>query len=118
MDPRSPGFEQFDLIFVQAKTSLGLIPRAYSIDGNFSYDTQTTQWEKFASYIHYLNRASVPKNKYKVLFLARHGEGYHNVASKFYGGDCWRVCSKTDFYCTALKEKLTQAVLLVAEGWK
>jgi hypothetical protein len=29
--------------------------------------------------------------QYKVLYMGRHGEGYHNVAEAFYGTPAWDV---------------------------
>lgn len=31
--------------------------------------------------------------EYKLLFLGRHGQGYHNVAEEFYGTEMWDVRS-------------------------
>lgn len=36
-----------------------------------------------------LNSASSADTQYKVLFIGRHGEGYHNVAQDYYGTPAW-----------------------------
>jgi len=38
-----------------------------------------------------MNRESGDDVAYKVLFLGRHGQGYHNVAEEFYGTEAWDV---------------------------
>ena len=43
-----------------------------------------------------MNSAAPAETRYKLLFLGRHGEGYHNVAEKFYGRTAW------DCYFSAL----------------
>jgi broad specificity phosphatase PhoE len=48
-----------------------------------------TQWQRFAILISSLN-AKAPKNvDYKLLFMGRHGEGYHNAAESYYGTPAW-----------------------------
>lgn len=38
-----------------------------------------------------MNRNSHPDVSYRLLFLGRHGEGYHNVAEDEYGTEAWDV---------------------------
>lgn len=52
-----------------------------------------TQWQRFAHEVRRLNRESGRGVQYKVLYLGRHGEGYHNVAEAYYGTPAWDVCS-------------------------
>ncbi|PWY90918.1 phosphoglycerate mutase-like protein [Aspergillus heteromorphus CBS 117.55] len=89
--------------FDYASSNFGLIPRAYPTDSDSHSDsglptsstatTTTTatssNWERFAHHIHSLNATSDPDTCYKVLFLGRHGEGYHNVAERKYGTKLW-----------------------------
>jgi hypothetical protein len=84
-------FTRHRLNLCQAQTSLGLIPRPYVSDSNSDPSSSKTQWERFFHYVQYLNQHSGSDVSYKVLFLARHGEAYHNVAEKYYGTDCWNV---------------------------
>ena len=47
--------------------------------------------QKFEHYVWRLNRGSGRNVQYKVLYLGRHGEGYHNVAESYYGTPLWNV---------------------------
>jgi broad specificity phosphatase PhoE len=44
---------------------------------------------KFAHEVHRLNKQASYNVDYKVLFLGRHGEGWHNAAETFYGTPAW-----------------------------
>lgn len=46
-------------------------------------------WDQIVSEIEQLNRQSADV-QYKLLFLARHGQGYHNVVVRKYGPQKWR----------------------------
>lgn len=48
-----------------------------------------TQWQRFEAEVFRLNSLDKPKTQYKVLYMGRHGEGYHNVAESFYGTKAW-----------------------------
>ena len=50
-----------------------------------------TLWQRFAFYVRQLNRDAAAGTQYKVLFMGRHGEGYHNVAESYYGTPAWNV---------------------------
>ncbi|KAI1777183.1 phosphoglycerate mutase-like protein [Hypoxylon cercidicola] len=90
-----PGFFQQDdsatdsKSFDYTETNYGLIERSYSTDDEFDPDGEKTQWERFAYYVNTLNRDSDQNTQYKVLFMARHGEGYHNAAESYYGTPAW-----------------------------
>lgn len=62
-------------------------------DQDFDYLTQhfgvVGSWEDTVQKLHALNNASDDKTAYKILFLARHGQGFHNVAHDMYGDDAW-----------------------------
>lgn len=74
---------KFDFI----KEKFGLIERSYSTGA----DTEgaLTQWQKFRNHIQWLNEQSAADESVKVLFLGRHGQGYHNVAETKYGTHAW-----------------------------
>jgi len=72
-----------------AQTSLGLLRRSYATDKNFDPNELRTQWERFAYFVQRLNHDTDSNVAYKVLYLARHGEAYHNIAEKDYGTKCW-----------------------------
>jgi broad specificity phosphatase PhoE len=75
---------QFDF----KKSNFGLINRSYSSDE--TNDEQ--QWPRFTQHIRHLASAS----NVKVLWLGRHGQGFHNVAETKYGTKAW------DCYWSAL----------------
>lgn len=72
--------------------NFGLISRPYDSDSTFDRDHQKSQWERLAHQIESLNARSPKEVNYKLLFLGRHGEGYHNVAERRYGTAAWDVC--------------------------
>ncbi|GLB06052.1 hypothetical protein AtubIFM57258_001348 [Aspergillus tubingensis] len=76
--------------FDYTTTNFGLINRTYPSDNTHNHnDNQLTQWERFHHHITTLNHHSPPTISYKVLFLGRHGEGYHNAAESYYGTPAW-----------------------------
>lgn len=60
-----------------------LPPRFGLIDGS------PESWCKFIASIQQLNIEAPSHVQYKVFFLGRHGEGYHNVAEEKYGKKAW-----------------------------
>lgn len=44
-----------------------------------------------------MNEQAEPNVAYKVLYLGRHGEGFHNVAQSWYGDDAWDVRPRLPF---------------------
>ncbi|RJE18495.1 hypothetical protein PHISCL_09171 [Aspergillus sclerotialis] len=75
--------------FDYVESNFGLITRPYDTDSTFDPDNQKTQWERLGHKVETLNRESPPEVSYKLLYLGRHGEGYHNVAERRYGTDAW-----------------------------
>ncbi|KAI5866129.1 phosphoglycerate mutase-like protein [Durotheca rogersii] len=75
--------------FDYAEVNYGLIERPYLTDNEFDPKGEKTQWERFAYYVNTLNLESDKNTQYKVLFMARHGEGYHNAAESYYGTPAW-----------------------------
>ncbi|KAL6788982.1 histidine phosphatase superfamily [Trichoderma sp. SZMC 28012] len=79
--------------FDYANFNFGLLNRTYPTDAKFDPRHKKTQWQRFANYVESLND-DCKKNKkdqttYKVLFMGRHGEGWHNAAETFYGTPAW-----------------------------
>ncbi|CAG8954695.1 hypothetical protein HYFRA_00004617 [Hymenoscyphus fraxineus] len=68
--------------------NFGLINRTYPTDGRYE-EKFLTQWQRFEKYVDHLNDECDEGVEYKVLFLGRHGEGYHNVAETYYGTPAW-----------------------------
>jgi len=85
-DPDTDPYK-FDFI----STNFGLIDRIYDTDSPLDNDNKT-QWERFERKVRSLDSEAGKHTAYKVLFLGRHGEGYHNVAESFYGTELWDVC--------------------------
>ncbi|OIW28886.1 phosphoglycerate mutase-like protein [Coniochaeta ligniaria NRRL 30616] len=76
--------------FDYTTSNFGLINQTYPTDANFTQcGAPATQWQRFAHYVNSLNAASPASVAYKVLFLARHGEGWHNAAETYYGTPAW-----------------------------
>ncbi|KAK5114609.1 hypothetical protein LTR85_010186 [Meristemomyces frigidus] len=73
--------------FDYSKHNLGLIDRSYETDS--PEDAELTQWPRFERYVQHLTNFSSPGTSYKVIYMGRHGEGYHNVAEAFYGTKAW-----------------------------
>ncbi|KAI9693462.1 MAG: hypothetical protein M1820_009255 [Bogoriella megaspora] len=74
--------------FNYTTTNFGLIDRAYPSDSSCE-SNNLTQWQRFAHQVSTLNRESPHSITYKVLFMGRHGEGFHNAAESFYGTPAW-----------------------------
>lgn len=77
------------------RVNLGLLDRPYETDpvlmvDNAPLELDTTQWQRFAQHLRYLNKNTENK-QYKLLYLVRHGEGLHNVKEKEIGRAEWNV---------------------------
>jgi hypothetical protein len=79
----------------QATVNFGLINRTYPTDKRFDAAGKKTQWQRFEAWVKHLNSGcnKKPNVQYKVLFMGRHGEGWHNAAESFYGTPAWNVSS-------------------------
>ncbi|CAD0090153.1 unnamed protein product [Aureobasidium mustum] len=75
--------------FEYAKENFGLIQQAYPSDNTLENAGEKTQWQRFEHYIRELNKSAEEGVEYKVLYLGRHGQGYHNVAESRYGTKLW-----------------------------
>ena len=49
------------------------------------------QWQRFAHKLKVMNRGAPKEVTYRLLYLGRHGQGYHNVGIMFYGDAAWDV---------------------------
>ncbi|KAI4101409.1 MAG: hypothetical protein LQ339_005058 [Xanthoria mediterranea] len=70
-------------------TNFGLINRTYATDATYDPNGKKTQWQRFEKQVFRFNRDSGRKVQYKLLFMGRHGEGYHNAAESYYGTPAW-----------------------------
>ena len=72
--------------------SLGLIPQPYDSDTSFPSlgHTKSSQWPRFIHHLRTLNAHSSSTGIFhRLLILTRHGEGWHNVAERFFGTERW-----------------------------
>ncbi|GIZ42160.1 hypothetical protein CKM354_000543800 [Cercospora kikuchii] len=81
-----PGTDPSD--FDNTKQNFGLIHQTYPTDQTSVSDVDT-DWQRFMRYVHYLKATTGDQIDYKVLYLGRHGEGFHNVAEAYYGTKAW-----------------------------
>ena len=78
---------------MQIAENFGLLPNGNS--------TSAPPWGEFKKEIAKLNQEAEKDVMYKVLFMARHGQGYHNAAEKYYGKELWDVnFGLSDTRCT------------------
>ncbi|KAL9105701.1 MAG: hypothetical protein Q9227_009185 [Pyrenula ochraceoflavens] len=79
--------------FDYTATNFGLINQTYDtdtgIDAKNLYLAEQTQWQRFSRRLSSLNAATPPDVQYKLIFMGRHGQGYHNVAQDYYGTKAW-----------------------------
>jgi hypothetical protein len=75
----------------QVSSDFGLIDRTYDTDADFDPEGRKTQWERFENVVRTLNDKADHHTQYKVLYMGRHGQGYHNVAESYYGTEAWDV---------------------------
>lgn len=65
-------------IFDYTQHDFGLIKRNYPATRGLKKDL--TQWQKFEKQVEALNNNAPEDTTYKLFWLGRHGEGYHNAA--------------------------------------
>ncbi|GLB44500.1 putative phosphoglycerate mutase family protein [Lyophyllum shimeji] len=76
-----PGF------FAQDDSTASVIP---ALPPRFGLlDDTPDRWTKFFDRLELLNEDADADTSYKVFFLGRHGQGYHNVAEAKYGTQAW-----------------------------
>ena len=69
-------------------TNFGLINRTYATDGNIHHHN-LTQWQRFERQLSHFNYDAPHGTQYKLLYIGRHGDGYHNDAEAYYGTPAW-----------------------------
>ncbi|GAB7328517.1 hypothetical protein MBLNU13_g00479t1 [Cladosporium sp. NU13] len=72
--------------FEYTRHNFGLIPRSYP---EIPSDSSITQWQHFTAHLQHLIATAPASTTYKLFYLARHGEGDHNVAEALYGTKAW-----------------------------
>ncbi|KAL9051396.1 MAG: hypothetical protein Q9162_006050 [Coniocarpon cinnabarinum] len=75
--------------FDYAATNFGLINQTYPDLPPSTSPDAPSQWQQFAAEIQRLQSQCDADISYKVLFMGRHGEGYHNTAESYYGTPAW-----------------------------
>lgn len=76
---------------------LGLIDRQYDDDENTTAifggknGSSSGPWQRFRDHVDYLNEQSEESTSYKVLYITRHGLGFHNTYEADVGQDAWNV---------------------------
>lgn len=86
-DPSTIQKERKDKI--ETQPSLGLLTRPYPSDDRVADDTR--DWTRFYRYVKSLNEAAPEGVEYKILYLTRHGIGFHNIKHAEVGEDEWNV---------------------------
>ena len=71
--------------------SLGLLTRTYPCDDPLADDLR--DWTRFRRYVSHLNEQAPENVSYKVLYLTRHGVGFHNQKHHEVGTEEWNVSS-------------------------
>jgi broad specificity phosphatase PhoE len=74
--------------FDYTKHNFGLVDRWYP-DSDVAENDNVSQWQRFKANLDHLNATAPAGTSYKLIYLARHGEGYHNVAEAYYGTKAW-----------------------------
>ncbi len=69
-------------------TNLGLMDRLYGTDLFVRHDNPS-QWQRFAHKLQALNQEAPDGTRYILVYMARHGEGWHNKAESKYGTKDW-----------------------------
>ncbi len=49
-------------------------------------------WTRFRDHVHALNARDPARTTYKILYITRHGFGYHNYYEAKVGTEAWDVC--------------------------
>jgi len=89
ISPRLHNYSVVPGVFIQSNPSTdsnaaGSIPARFGL-----VDDSPQRWHKFQEELDKLNAEAAEGVGYKVLFIGRHGQGYHNLAEAFYGSDAW-----------------------------
>ncbi|KAK5070575.1 putative phosphoglycerate mutase pmu1 [Lithohypha guttulata] len=82
--------------FDPTTTNFGLISQSYESDSSLPllhfgdhHVGKPTDWQRFDHHLKTLNTQADANASYHILYLARHGQGYHNLAESYYGPAAW-----------------------------
>ncbi|KAL7007040.1 putative phosphoglycerate mutase pmu1 [Cystobasidiomycetes sp. EMM_F5] len=78
-------------IFIQDSAAYNSLPSNYSMltDSFGLIDKSTNAWQNLTSYINNLNAQADSQTAYKLMWMARHGEGWHNYAPTVLGDEAF-----------------------------
>ncbi|KAG6039995.1 hypothetical protein E4U41_001717 [Claviceps citrina] len=103
--------------------NLALLPREYPTDTERP-SSDVRDWARFAHHVRCLNRDAPPHVVYKVLYLTRHGYGYHNQKHAEVGTKAWEEHwslldgdADTTWFDSFLNETGIQQVKDLGEFW-
>jgi len=82
-------------VYTTTQPSLGLIDQVYSNDDSEDQPgkslSEPKPWQRLKTYIEHLNTQAPKTVSFKILYLVRHGFGYHNEYMAKVGHDAWNV---------------------------
>jgi hypothetical protein len=55
---------------------------------------KNVDWKQLSDEVQRLNANAPPGTLYKLLYIGRHGEGWHNLAERKYGRQAWDVSAE------------------------
>ncbi|KAK7948744.1 uncharacterized protein PG986_009630 [Apiospora aurea] len=84
-----PSMKQEPKYALTTHADLGLIPRSYVTEAGATEDSHLSAWQRFANYVEQLNHNAKDGEQYKVLYVGRHGQGFHNVMEAKVGTPAW-----------------------------
>ncbi|OAP57605.1 hypothetical protein AYL99_08343 [Fonsecaea erecta] len=93
------GFLSQDVNFKQNSSAteegFDLIEQRYDTDKLWPDNGKLlTQWQRFTHKLKVMNQRAPKEVTYRLLYLGRHGQGYHNVGIMFYGDAAWDTPSQ------------------------
>ncbi|KAH6714579.1 histidine phosphatase superfamily [Leptodontidium sp. MPI-SDFR-AT-0119] len=84
------------LTFDAMTSNFGLVDQKLDTDARLpDKGKNLTQWQRFAFKISTLNKEAIDTESYKLLFIGRHGKGYHNLGKEYYGSNAWDCYYRT-----------------------
>jgi hypothetical protein len=83
------------------RPGLGLVERSFVTDSDVltaegQPRTNVTQWQRFMRHVQHLNDEDPNNKQYKMFYVVRHGQGFHNVKEEEVGRDEWNVSGLFD----------------------